>query len=141
VDRRVPFGRKFGVGPGLGKGPAYPIGLVGGELQLAPAANFDSANWAGQKVLWFVLPSYRGPVLIRGARVDGPGRVRFERGDVPPLSLRITRSMTEPGAPVSKDARNMPSYTRVRGPGCYAYQIDGTSFSRVVVFRAGWGSG
>jgi hypothetical protein len=30
--------------------------------------------------------------------------------------------------------RNMPSYTRVRAPGCYGYQIDGTSFSRVIVF-------
>ena len=32
--------------------------------------------------------------------------------------------------------RYVPSYTRVRGPGCYAYQIDGTTFSRVIVFRA-----
>jgi hypothetical protein len=41
---------------------------------------------------------------------------------------------------VPKDARYRPSYTRLRGPGCYAYQVDGTSFSRVVVFRADWGS-
>jgi hypothetical protein len=28
------------------------------------------------------------------------------------------------------------SYTRMREAGCYAYQVDGTTFSRVVVFRA-----
>ena len=26
--------------------------------------------------------------------------------------------------------------TRVREPGCYAYQVDGTSFSEVIVFEA-----
>ena len=32
--------------------------------------------------------------------------------------------------------RAFPSYTRVRtGSGCYAYQIDGTTFSKVLVFR------
>lgn len=140
VDRSVPFARRFGVGAGIGKGPAYPVGLPTGELQLAPAKNFDSRAWAGQKVLWFVLPSYRGPVLVRGARIDGPGRVRFQRGDVPPLSLRIPldASTGSPGQPVPRGTRYLPSYTRVRGPGCYAYQVDGTSFSRVVVFRAVW---
>jgi hypothetical protein len=29
-----------------------------------------------------------------------------------------------------------PSYARVRAPGCYAFQIDGTMFSRIIVFEA-----
>ena len=32
--------------------------------------------------------------------------------------------------------RDTASYTRFRGPGCYGYQIDGTTFSRVIVFSA-----
>jgi hypothetical protein len=28
------------------------------------------------------------------------------------------------------------TFTRLRAPGCYAWQIDGPTFSRVVVFRA-----
>jgi hypothetical protein len=143
VDHRIPFVRRFGVGPGIGRGPAYPIGLSAGVVQLVSASNFDSTAWAGQKVLWFVLPSYRGPVLIRGARIDGPGRVRFDRGDVPPLSIRIALHPTS-GSPTSpvppQGTRFRASYTRVRGPGCYAYQVDGTTFSRVVVFRAVWQS-
>jgi hypothetical protein len=140
VDRRIKFSRRFGVGLGIGRGPAYPIGLPSGDLQLAPAKNFGSRLWAGQKVLWFVLPAYRGPVLIRGARIDGRGLVRFQRGSVPPKRLRIPVGETQgaPGNPVPKGTRYLPSYTRVRGPGCYAYQIDGTTFSRVVVFHASW---
>jgi hypothetical protein len=108
-------------------------------LQLAPAANFNSQSWAGQKVLWLVLPSYRGPVLIRGARLDGNSTVRFQSGNVPPRQLAIptsTRGGQPTGMTPPAGTRYVPSYTRLRGPGCYAYQIDGITFSRVIVFRA-----
>jgi hypothetical protein len=36
----------------------------------------------------------------------------------------------------AKVLRYRPSYTRLRVPGCDAYQIDGTTFSRVVAFSA-----
>ncbi|MBA2462339.1 MAG: hypothetical protein H0V45_11335 [Actinobacteria bacterium] len=29
-----------------------------------------------------------------------------------------------------------PSLTRLRAPGCYAYQVDGRTFSYVIVFEA-----
>jgi hypothetical protein len=62
VDPAVDF-MAFGVGPGVGDGPAYPIGLdvTDSTLSLAPAQNFGSLRWMGQKVLWFVHPRYRGP--------------------------------------------------------------------------------
>jgi hypothetical protein len=127
----------YGIAPGLGNGPAYPVGMASGTLELAPAANFRSKAWGGQKVLWFVLPSYTGPVLIRGGRLDAKGVVRFENGNVPPKQLVITRSTATPGGVTPPaDARYRPSYTRLQGPGCYAYQIDGTTFSEIVVFRA-----
>ena len=138
VDPTVPFVSRFGTAGGLGPGPAYPI-LPTGVLQLAPAANFNSKSWAGQKVLWFVLPSYRGPVLIRGARLDGNSLVRFQDGNVPPAQLTIpvyTRGGQPGGVTPPAGTRYLPSYTRLLGPGCYAYQIDGTTFSRVIVFRA-----
>jgi hypothetical protein len=134
TDPSVRFA-SFGVRPGIGSGPAYPL-IAHATLTLAPASNFGSRNWGGQKVLWWVRPAYRGPVLIRGARVDGVGRVRFDRGAVPPTEIRIPAN-----APLSTGgARGRPSYTRVRDPGCYAYQVDGTNLSRVVVFRARRGS-
>jgi hypothetical protein len=129
---------RFGIGPGIGRGPAYPVGFgADGTLMFAPPGNFESTSWGGQKVLWFVHQRYRGPVLIRGRRIDGWQLVRFERGDVPPDELRIEPGASSawwPGKPT--DARGSPSYTRLRAPGCYGYQIDGTTFSRVVVFRA-----
>ena len=137
VDPSIDF-HSFGIAAGLGSGPVYPVGLASGTLTLAPAVNFGSKLWGGQKVLWFVLPSYSGPVLIRGGRLDPPGGdVRFERGNVPPKQLLLERATAVPGG-VSPPAgaRYMPSYTRLKGPGCYAYQIDGATFSETIVFRA-----
>src|SRR3954470_13313979 len=92
VDENVDF-HAFGIAAGLGSGPVYPVGLASGTLVLAPAVNFSSKLWGGQKVLWFVLPSYTGPVLIRGGRLDPPGGdVRFERGNVPPKQLLLDRA-------------------------------------------------
>ena len=31
--------------------------------------------------------------------------------------------------------RDMFAYVRVSGPGCYAWQIDGTTFSSTIAFR------
>src|ERR1041385_2680531 len=93
------FGRvnfaKYSVAKGIGPGPAYPIGFTqpGSILQFvyppAPQSEFAGRKWGGQKVLWFVAPGYRGPVLIRGRRLDGPEILRFERGKVPPAELHI----------------------------------------------------
>jgi hypothetical protein len=134
---------KYGVAKGIGPGPAYPIGFAqpGSRLQFTyppdPASEFAGSLWSGQKVLWFVAPRYRGPVLVRGGRLDHPGRLRFDRGKVPPKEIQIPKG-NRGGNPTSKlvGQRYRPSYTRLRAPGCYAYQIDGTTFSRVIVFEA-----
>ena len=86
---------------------------------------WNGGAWGVQKLLWFVHPRYRGPVLVRGVQLDGANRVRFERGALPPAELRL---------PVGTRAR--PSFVRIRKPGCYAFQIDGLTFSRSIVFRA-----
>jgi hypothetical protein len=122
ADRSVHFDR-FGIARGIGPGPAYPIGLAHGVLVVVPSS--EGGVWAGQKVLWFVRPRYRGPVLVRGRRLDGPGLVRFGRGVMPAAELRLPAGTGE-----------QPSFTRLRSLGCYAYQIDGVGFSRVIVFRA-----
>lgn len=139
----------YGVVNGIGPGPAYPIGFVqpGSILDFIyppdRSSEFAGSTWGGQKVLWFVMPSYRGPVLVRGGRLDRPGVLRFERGELPPRELRI-QPFANGGYPSDAQPvgqRYQPSYTRLRAAGCYAYQIDGTSFSRVIVFRAVIGSG
>ena len=65
----------YRVGHGLGAGPAFPILRSGSTLRFDPM-NFGRAG-AATKVLWFVLPSYTGPLLIRGGRLDRrDGRLR-----------------------------------------------------------------
>jgi hypothetical protein len=121
----------FGVRPGYGPGPAYPIGFDAGTTLRLRWTEGDATAWPWgvQKVLWFVHPRYAGPLLIRGRQLDGPNLIRFDRGLKPPAEIRI-----EPNR--SPDGRGRPSSTRLLTPGCYAYQLDGTSFSRLVVFRA-----
>jgi hypothetical protein len=113
--------------PALGAGPAYPAVFDENSTLHFAGANFP-APWTGNKVLWLVSPRYRGPVLLRGRQLDAAFSIGFNRGSRPYSELHL-----------QGDGRtwvNFPSYTRVRGAGCFAYQIDGTTFSRAIVFRA-----
>jgi hypothetical protein len=116
----------------LGDGPVYPVGLgTDGTLRYVNAG-FDGP-WAGQKVLWVGDPSYRGRVLIRGRQLDGANEVRFERGADPPAELALD---TATATTATSGWANWPSYTRVRASGCYAYQVDGATFTDVIIFKA-----
>jgi hypothetical protein len=113
-----------------GSGPVKPLG----SAQLAVSPLLGSA-WRGGRVTWSSAPSYTGPVLIRGRQVGGTGGVGFGEGRVPYDELQLlAQGMSAPRAPGG--GREWLSFVRVRSPGCYAYQVDGTSFSTVVVFRA-----
>jgi hypothetical protein len=84
------------------------------------------------KTLWFARPGYRGPVLIRGRQLDGPHTPTFGEGGslVDPL---LSAGPTVNG---ENGFREWPGATWVPRPGCYAWQVDGTNFSQVIVFRA-----
>jgi hypothetical protein len=115
-----------GVGPGQGAGPVY-------VAQPSPLAvsSFVGSTWSGARVTFVAAPNYTGPVLIRGSEIGGAGAVGFGEGNVPVDELQLFTSVTTSAGP-----REWPSFTRVRSPGCYAYQADGTSFSEVIVFAA-----
>jgi hypothetical protein len=96
---------------------------------------FIGSSWKGARVVWSAASSYRGPVLIRGRQLGGSGAVGFGEGHTPYDELQLLASGT--GAPPAPNGgRTWLSFTRVPGPGCYAYQVDGVSFSSVIVFRA-----
>jgi hypothetical protein len=126
-------------GPGLGDGPVFPVGFSKrGVLRFVypPPKNsiFAGSAWGGEKVLWVSDPQYAGPILIRGQQVDGPNRVQFGQG-----SAELLGELAFAGQSAENWTggwRNFPSYTRLRGPGCYAYQVDGASFSYVIIFKA-----
>jgi hypothetical protein len=120
---------------GIGPGPVYPgLGSSAGLLTLAKDTQFGS-DWQGQKVFWYVAPSYRGRVLIRGRRLDGPGRLGFNGTSVPRDELRIEPYETVSWSGRPNHSRGIPSAVRALTPGCYGAQLDGATFSRIVIFR------
>ena len=137
-------------GPLLGKGPAY-ADFFGGKSPteatqqgiLYYASSFgDGSQWGGQKVIWFIDPSYHGPVLIRAGQLDGTHQVRFNQPPQSPgySSTSGAQSLLPQlrliGGGAGKPWPNWDIYTRLQAPGCYAYQIDGLGFSYLVIFKA-----
>jgi hypothetical protein len=115
----------------FGRGPVYPVlAHATGRAEILfryppPRDSIDYGSaWSGQKVMWILARRFSGPALVRGRQLDGPNDLRFERGLVPPRERPLRRSGSN------------PSFTRLRAPGCYAYQIDGLRFSYRIVFEA-----
>lgn len=101
----------------------------------------DDQGWRGQKTPWLVPATYRGPVLIRAARIDAAGpAVAFAKGYGDHLDELRFRSGESNGA--RGRIRGLPGRSRFlassalfRSEGCYGFQVDGSSFSSVVVVR------
>ena len=136
------------VGVAVGQPPVYVLYNVGssaeGVLRYGTAAAFGAGNsaWGGQSVLWAIRPEAFGPVLVRGRQVDGPNALRFN-GGVDQLGFVGSWS----AAPLLPELRLLGSYDavswfywgsfmRLIAPGCYAYQVDGLTFSYVFIFQA-----
>lgn len=121
----------------LGNGPVFPI-LTPDQREMvfeyppSERSVFFGSEWSGVKVLWVADPSYDGPVLVRGHQLDGPNPLGFEIGKVPFVEMQLHPLRGN----LARGWANWSSTTRVRAPGCYAYQVDGTDFSLVIVFRA-----
>lgn len=127
-----------GVANGQGPGPIYPIGAARGLQFIYPVASSQlwyPSSWSGNKILWVARPDFNGRVLVRGRQIDGPHRLRFGNGGNPLLELRL-RLTLDARARGEGGWLTAPSFTRVRAAGCYAWQVDGSGFSRVIIFRA-----
>ncbi len=122
----------------LGVGPLYPAVPPPGTLPVVPVNGTTLEGQAPkgtfvQKVLWFAPPSFEGRVLVRGAEVGGSHHVWFSWNGHVSRSLWLSASS---GGSAPGGWRNWPSGTIVgSAAGCYAFQIDGPTFSRVIVFR------
>jgi hypothetical protein len=138
----LPAGGGFNTAyPAIGDGPMRLTGsgIVEFEHPPAPGSGYENTGWGGQKVIWSLDAAYTGPVLLRGARIDGEGGLRFDhylgalgRQDGATAYPELAYPALE-GGPV---LRTFPSALRMQVPGCYAVQVDGATFSEVIVFRA-----
>lgn len=143
--RRFPGGAGFsGSFAAIGLGPLY----IGGAVNRSPVVRLSAGHggWQEQKVIWVVAAHYSGPLLLRGARVDGPGPLRFAhylgaagapgygRSGHGFRQLLYVRDGLHSSA--QHVLESIPSDIYVRAPGCYAIQVDGEGFSEALVFRA-----
>jgi len=122
------------VAAAFGEGPIFPV-TGGSAIGLGPAG---TDGLRPGKVLWSSGPEYTGPALIRGARLDGAGDVRFSGGAS--TSLRFDLD-THTRAGDDKEGsvlgwRYLPSLVYAAGAGCYGFQIDMPDRTVTVTLRA-----
>jgi hypothetical protein len=121
----------------FGAGPVYPIlDTVAGKAVLhyryPPPEGFGT-EWGVAKFPWFGDKTFHGRVLIRGRQLDGPNDVRFEDGS--PGFTDARRLDPDAELRLENPVGGSPATTRLRAPGCYAYQVDGWRFSRLILFE------
>jgi hypothetical protein len=122
----------------FGSGPVY-LSLAwkassddNASFALAPVPYEKNAYRA--KTPWVSVPSYSGPVLIRGHSLDADNRaLRFDAtGSGPSERLRLQG----PHAPSALLWSFWASSMWIPGAGCYGVQIDSLSGTEVVIFEA-----
>jgi hypothetical protein len=128
-------------GPAIGAGPAYVVlpGPGGSAAILTfkypPPANSMSAGseYGAQKALWLTAPAYDGPVLIRGRQIDGANPIGYGTDKDPLPELQLPPVVDSAN---SARWRSFATEIRLRAAGCYAWQVDGTTFSFIIIFTA-----
>jgi hypothetical protein len=129
-------------GLALGRGPVYAIGAFRNstfvfEYPPPPSSPFAGTGWGVTKTLWVAPRSYRGPIVISGRQIDGPHQVRFSLG----YGKLADRLAFKAGSSIATSRggerwRQFPSLTALQAAGCYAFTVEGSTFTRRIVFRA-----
>lgn len=87
-------------------------------------------GWFALETLWFAVPNYDGPFVVRGERLSGAGPIDVDGSATNPSPLVVPPG---PTANTKGGVRVAPVSTWVKSSGCYAWQVDGLSFSYVIV--------
>ncbi len=119
--------------PARGQGPVFVVAEPPSRVIGLRPSDLNVHGWYGLKTILAVNPSYRGPLLVRATHLVGTGGIGFGPSGEDAPTLRELR-LDEPTNGV--DWRSWPTVTLLRSSGCFAYQIDGTTFTEVIVFEA-----
>ena len=99
-----------------------------GKVNLAPGPS----GWNNLKTHFFSVQAYQGPFLVRAKRLDRHGPIRLGATPAQTAPLVVPRGQTPNG---TNGRREIPYFTFVKAPGCYGWQVDGLTFSEVIVAR------
>lgn len=121
-------------GVALGTGFVTVITSQAGDLAhgVVDLANSNVVGWYGIKTDWAISPNYSGWVIVRAEQLNG-------HGPIAALGEATIGPVVIPPGPTSNTFagwREQPSGTYVKGPGCYGFQVDGSSFSEDIVVDA-----
>jgi hypothetical protein len=140
VSSGVAFNNSDFNGIALGSGPVRVlIANAGDVLHGRPKLGTTGApGWFALQTIWFAMPGYNGPFIVRAARVGAKGPI-----EVQPGGTGLTQGsgpLVVPAGPTvdtfADGYRTQPSSTWVKSPGCYAWQVHGGGFSESIVFQA-----
>jgi hypothetical protein len=121
-------------GIALGSGPVRVFINNPGDLRhgMARLGSTGVPGWLALKTHFFSVPAYHGPFLVRAKRLDRSGPIT--------LGARPTQTapLLVPSGPAANGLagwREFPYSTFVKAPGCYAWQVDGLTFSKTIIVR------
>ena len=134
-----PFHTSFFDGVELGTGPVRVLVSNKGDLLRGRAAlgTSSASRWFALQTLWFSVPGYDGPFVVRAKRLGATGPIRVQPGDSG--TVPGSGPLVVPAGPTinTQDGyRTVPGSTWVTSSGCYAWQIDGQNFSEVITVDA-----
>ena len=115
----------------FGHGPTYfALLFLTDPTQNVAIVNLDNVFYRqgglfSMQTPWVTRTDYSGPVLVRGQRLDGTGKLEGPKLESP-SRLRSHES----------DWSFWPEGISVTGPGCYGIQVDTDRGTDVVVFKA-----
>jgi hypothetical protein len=115
-DFASPTGHKL---PGYGSGPG-PLFLSG-----------QTEYFSGVYALLLVSADYSGPVVVRGRELNGPSGIPFQ--DAPKDGVVTI-------APGPNGQWRSWGSQLVGQAGCYGLQVEGTSFTEVIIFSISYGA-
>jgi hypothetical protein len=125
-------------GTALGSGPVRVLiadrwrDLSRGQVELGDPG---VPGWFALQTLWFSMPGYDGPFVVRAKRLGASGPIEVQPGATGPGSGPLVVP-AGPTANTQDGYRTVPGSTWVASPGCYAWQVDGQNFSEVIVVDA-----
>ncbi len=123
-------------GIALGSGPVRV--LVGNRGDLlrgrVDVGTTQIPGWSALQTLWFSMPGYDGPFVVRAKNLNGTSPIEVQYGSSPGSGPLVVPA--GPTLNTQDGYRTVPGGTWVTSPGCYAWQVDGRNFSEIIVVDA-----